>query len=117
MTTMPFCKQGQMSQICYPSNLFDYLLVLIMPPLYVALHEFRKAYPKEGITPNRGPNILNVFKNLILTSLFYFPGFMHAMGLLSGDADQLALTAYGDEIDREIVIPDLAGEIGLPATE
>jgi uncharacterized membrane protein YqaE (UPF0057 family) len=92
--TTPFCKQGQANKICYPSNLFDYFLVLIMPPLYVAVHEFRKAFPKEGITPSRGPNMLNIFKNLILTSLFYFPGFMHAMGLLSGDSDLEPIENY-----------------------
>lgn len=82
----PFCETGNVSEICYPVKLFDYFLILIMPPLYVALHEFRKAYPREGIdTRERRPNILNVFKNLIFTSIFYFPGFTHAMYLCNND--------------------------------
>ena len=65
------CTSGQ--PFCYPSNLFDYLLALIMPPLYVIIHEYRRGFT----------NPLNIFKNLMLTSLFYFPGFMHAMKLLT----------------------------------
>jgi uncharacterized membrane protein YqaE (UPF0057 family) len=65
------CSSG--TPFCYPSNLFDYLLALIMPPLYVLIYEFRRGFE----------NPMNIFRNLILTGLFYFPGFMHAMFLLT----------------------------------
>ena len=67
------CRSGR--PFCYPSNLFDYLLALIMPPLYVIIHEARKGFT----------NPMNIFRNLILTGMFYFPGFMHAMFLLTND--------------------------------
>ena len=47
-----------------------------MPPLYAFIHEYRKGFT----------NPMNIFKNLILTSIFYFPGgFMHAMYLANND--------------------------------
>ena len=46
------CKSG--TPFCYPSNLFDYLLALIMPPLYVIIHEFRRGFE----------NPMNIFRNL-----------------------------------------------------
>ena len=70
------CKSG--TPFCYPSNLFDYLLALIMPPLYVIIHEYRRGFE----------NPMNIFRNLILTGIFYFPGFMHAMFLLTTEQDK-----------------------------
>lgn len=49
-----------------------------MPPLYVFIHEFRKGFE----------NPMNIFRNLILTGIFYFPGFMHAMFLLTTEQDK-----------------------------
>ena len=70
------CRAG--SPFCYPKNLFDYLIALVMPPLYVFIHEFRKGFE----------NPMNIFRNLILTGIFYFPGFMHAMFLLTTEQDK-----------------------------
>jgi uncharacterized membrane protein YqaE (UPF0057 family) len=67
------CSSGK--PFCYPSNLFDYLLALIMPPLYVIIHEYRNGFT----------NPFNIFKSFVLTSLFYFPGFMHAMFLVTNE--------------------------------
>ena len=71
----PFCSNEDSNKICYPAQLPDFILALILPPVYVIVHEFRKGFE----------NPMNIFKNLILTSLFYFPGFMHAMYLANND--------------------------------
>ena len=71
----PFCSNKDSEKLCYPAQLPDFILALIMPPLYVILHEYRKGFE----------NPMNIFKNLILTSIFYFPGFMHAMYLANND--------------------------------
>jgi len=68
---MSSCKAGK--PFCYPKNMFDYLIALIMPPLYVIIYEYRTGFTEP----------FNIFKSLILTSMFYFPGFMHAMYLLT----------------------------------
>ena len=71
----PFCSNTNSNQICYPTQMLDYIIILIMPPIYVIIHESRKGF--------KDP--FNIFKNLILTSIFYFPGFMHAMYLANND--------------------------------
>lgn len=63
--------------ICFAKLLFDQIMAVIFPPLYVFCHEYRK-------TP-KFKNVLNIFKNLILTSMFYVPGMMHAMYLMYND--------------------------------
>ncbi len=69
------CKSGK--PFCYPKNMFDYIIALLMPPLYVIIFEFRRGFQEP----------FNIFKNLILTSIFYFPGFMHAMYLLTNEEE------------------------------
>ena len=71
----PFCSNSDSKALCYPAQLPDFILALIMPPLYALIHEYRKGFT----------NPMNIFKNLILTSIFYFPGFMHAMYLANND--------------------------------
>ena len=71
----PFCSNNNAEKFCYPTQLPDFVIALIMPPLYVIIHEYRKGFADP----------FNIFKNLILTSMFYFPGFMHAMYLANND--------------------------------
>ena len=59
--------------ILIPANFFDTIIIVLFPPLYVFLHEFREV--------PRFKNISNIFKNLVLTSLFYIPGLIHAYNL------------------------------------
>lgn len=59
--------------ILIPANFFDTIIIVIFPPLYVFLHEYREV--------PRFKNISNIFKSLILTSLFYIPGLIHAYNL------------------------------------
>ena len=59
--------------ILIPANFFDTIIIVIFPRLYVFLHEFREV--------PRFKNISNIFKSLILTSLFYIPGLIHAYNL------------------------------------
>ena len=69
----PFCNKDDGRAFCYPKNFFDIIIILIMPPLYGFIHEYRNGFTQP----------LNIFKNLILTSIFYIPGFIHAMYLNS----------------------------------
>lgn len=71
--TNPFCSKQNSEPFCYPKNFFDTIIILIMPPLYALIHEYRTGFK----------NPMNIFKNLILTSMFYIPGFIHAMYLNS----------------------------------
>ena len=71
----PGCNN--MKKICYPKSLFDTILAVLFPPLYVIIHEYRK-------TP-KFKDLSNIIQNIILTSMFYIPGLMHAMFLLNND--------------------------------
>jgi|TARA_B110000285_G_scaffold176319_1_gene197950 uncharacterized membrane protein YqaE (UPF0057 family) len=64
-------------KICYPKTLFDTIIAVLFPPLYVIIHEYRK-------TP-KFKDMSNIIQNIILTSMFYVPGLMHAMFLLNND--------------------------------
>ena len=61
--------------ICAPAILFDQIMAIIFPPLYVFVHEYRKGFK----------DVLNIFKSLMLTSMFYVPGMMNAMYLMYND--------------------------------
>jgi uncharacterized membrane protein YqaE (UPF0057 family) len=63
--------------LCVASIFFDQIMAVIFPPLYVFFHEYRK-------TP-KFKDVFNIIKNLILTSMFYVPGMMHAMYLMYND--------------------------------
>lgn len=63
--------------VCVPNKLFDTIIAILFPPLYVFIHEYRK-------TP-KFKDMLNIFKNLIFTSMMYVPGLMHALYLLNND--------------------------------
>ena len=69
----PFCSRENGRPFCYPKNFFDNIIILIMPPLYAFIHEYRMGFEEP----------MNILKNLILTCLFYIPGFIHAMHLNS----------------------------------
>ena len=60
--------------ICFPNTIKDMVIITLFPPLWVFLKELRAEKPME--------NFVRIFINLILTSLFYFPGLMHALQIL-----------------------------------
>ena len=51
--------------------------MVIFPPLWVFLKELRN---KDSF-----PNIYRIILNIILTSMFYFPGLVHAMTIMRED--------------------------------
>lgn len=57
-------------RICVPTFLVDILLIIVCPPIYVLLFQIRSS-EAFSITP--------ILTNIILTSCFYFPGFIHAL--------------------------------------
>mgnify|MGYP001421214516 FL=1 len=58
-------------KVCVPTSLTDFLLIIIDPPGYVLLLQKRNGFN----------NIRQIFVSFILTSLFYFPGLIHALYL------------------------------------
>ncbi len=72
-------RQGcnNFNKICYPKTFFDTIIAVLFPPMYVIIHEYRK-------TP-KFKDMSNIIQNIILTSMFYIPGLMHAMFLLNND--------------------------------
>lgn len=61
----------EQDSFCYPAELKDIILIVLFPPLWVLLKEI---YSKKPLT-----NIMRVVFNFIFTSIFYFPGLIHAM--------------------------------------
>jgi len=61
-------------KICVPTVLKDLLILIVFPPLWVFL--------KEVTSKDSFPNIYNIILNIILTSIFYFPGLIHAMTIM-----------------------------------
>ena len=64
-------------KICVPTVIKDMLTMVIFPPLWVFLKELRN---KDSF-----PNIYRIILNIILTSMFYFPGLVHAMSIMRED--------------------------------
>jgi len=58
-------------KVCVPTSLTDFILMIVYPPAYVFLLQ-----KKNGFN-----NIKQIFISVILTSLFYFPGLVHALYL------------------------------------
>lgn len=58
--------------VCVPHKITDMLIIIAFPPLYVILEQRKQ----------NKYNFKEIFLNLFLTSLFYFPGFIHALNIL-----------------------------------
>ena len=61
-------------KICVPTVLKDIAILVIFPPLWVILKEIRSS--------DSFPSLYNIILNIILTSMFYFPGLIHAMTIM-----------------------------------
>lgn len=60
-------------KLCIPEKIVDIIIIIIFPPLYVILYQLKQ--PKFDIMP--------VIINIILSSCFYFPGYIHALNIKS----------------------------------
>jgi uncharacterized membrane protein YqaE (UPF0057 family) len=58
--------------LCIPEHLFDISISLIFPPLYVILSQLK----------NKKIDFGKIILNFVLTSLFYFPGLVHALYIM-----------------------------------
>ena len=58
--------------ICFPAEIGKYILLIIFPPLYVFIDQWKLGFPR----------IDRIIVNFLLTSFFYFPGLLHALSLL-----------------------------------
>ena len=65
------------SPICFPPELGSMILILMFPPLFVFMKEFKADPPFK--------NFGRIIINFILTSMLYFPGLIHAMSILRKD--------------------------------
>ena len=72
-------QHGRMNRqpICIPKQFGDLFIMILYPPLWVLLKEFYKEKKFE--------NLGNVIISFVLTCCFYFPGLIHAMGILRKD--------------------------------
>lgn len=71
--------------VCLPYSLFEIILIIIFPPIYVIFKQITN-YQKEkkkgkDVYIIQYINFKEIIMNLILTSLFYIPGFIHALTL------------------------------------
>jgi len=72
-------------KMCLPYNFFELILIIIFPPIYVVVKQiinYKKHKSKEegkDIYLIQFLNFKEIIINIILTSLFYFPGFIHAL--------------------------------------
>ena len=71
--------------VCLPYSLFEIILIIIFPPIYVIFKQITnyKKEKKKGkdVYIIQYINFKEIIMNLILTSLFYIPGFIHALTL------------------------------------
>ena len=93
-------------KICIPSKIVDLISIIVFPPLYVFIYQLKtKKY-----------DMVQVITNLILTTCFYFPGFIHALyiksnrcgSLFSGDLNKKGDTNVFDGVGN--VVEDSFGE-------
>jgi len=67
----------EQGSFCYPSQLKDIVIMVLFPPLWVLLKEI---YSKNPLS-----NIIRVIFNFLFTSVFYFPGLIHAMQIFRNE--------------------------------
>ena len=59
-------------KVCVSNNISDILILIAFPPLFVILNQKKqKKY-----------DFIEILTSIFLTSLFYFPGFIHALNIL-----------------------------------
>lgn len=58
--------------LCVPNIILDLILIIIFPPIYVISYQVQ----------TKKMNMTQIIVNFILTSLFYFPGFIHALSVM-----------------------------------
>ena len=70
-------------KVCLPYNFFEIILIIIFPPIYVVFKQvlnYKKQKSKgKDVYLIQYINFKEIIINIILTSLFYFPGFIHAL--------------------------------------
>lgn len=66
--------------ICMPNNITDTLIIILFPPLWVILHQYSKYKKSKNFNDI---DIRQVMISFILTSFFYFPGFIYALYIRS----------------------------------
>ena len=71
--------------LCLPYNLIEIILIIIFPPIYVVFKQvsnYQKQKKKgKDVYLIQYINFREIITNILLTSLFYIPGFIHALTL------------------------------------
>ena len=73
-------------KLCVPNTLIDLILIVVFPPLYVISYQVQK-YLKADKSSKKLVDHLDITQiavSFILTSCFYFPGFLHALSVMKG---------------------------------
>lgn len=78
---------------CIPKSLIDIILIIIFPPIYVVYKQiisYKKAKKRgKNVYIIHYINIKEILMNVFLTSLFYIPGFIHALTLKTKQCEGL----------------------------
>ena len=71
--------------VCLPYNILEIILIIIFPPIYVVfkqINNYKKQKRKgKDVYIIQYLNFREILINILLTSLFYIPGFIHALTL------------------------------------
>ena len=76
--------------LCIPNKIIDLILIIIFPPMFVIL--FQVTQYKKALSKDPSAKMLDyidvgqITMSFILTSLFYFPGFIHALNIKNKQA-------------------------------
>lgn len=70
---------------CYPNELPMLMIKILCPPLGVYWEQSRCGFP----------DITRIIKNLIFTTLFYFPGLVHAISVQDACPEKKTLQSFG----------------------
>ncbi len=75
--------------LCLPYTIIELILMVIFPPIYVVFKQvtrYNRAKDKgKDVYLLQYLNFREIITNIILTSLFYIPGFVHALTLKTKD--------------------------------
>ena len=74
-------------KLCIPNTLVDLILIIVFPPLYVITFQVQNYLKSKKDSTDKILDHLNmrqIIMSLLLTSCFYFPGFLHALSIMKG---------------------------------
>ena len=69
------------TKYCFPTSIFDFIAIVLFPPLYVFLKEKDNGFKK----------FTRIIISFLLTSFFYFPGVMYALSIYRNEGETISM--------------------------